>query len=78
MFGGISAILFSLVMHKSAYFRRITFIFTFVSGVGALFVLVPIIGVILLFILATIGGVIASIMIGVDLLRQSKPVFAEN
>jgi hypothetical protein len=42
------------------------------SGIGALFVLIPTIGIILLFFLATIGGVVASIFTGIDLIHIGK------
>lgn len=72
MFGGLSAIIFGTIMRKSSHFQKTTVIAMILSGIGALFVLVPEIGVILLFFLATIGGVIASVFTGIDLLRLYK------
>jgi uncharacterized membrane-anchored protein len=59
-------------MKKSLIFRKITSIFMLLSGLGALFVLVPKVGVILLFFLATIGGIIASVLIGIDLIKYAN------
>ena len=69
IFGGLAAIVFYFVMKKSLIFRKITSIFMLLSGLGALFVLVPKVGVILLFFLATIGGILASVLIGIDLIK---------
>lgn len=69
--GGIAAILFFLAMRKSLIFRKLTAMLFLLSGLGALFVLIPVIGIILLFFLATIGGILASVFVGIDLIRYS-------
>lgn len=70
MSGGLAAIIFGLIMRKSPHFRLRTTLAMILSGIGALFVLIPTIGIIFLFFLATIGGVAASIFTGIDLVRQ--------
>jgi hypothetical protein len=72
IFGGIAAIVFFFAMRKSLIFRKTTAWFFLLSGLGALFVLIPTIGIILLFFLATIGGILASIFVGTDLIRYSN------
>lgn len=59
-------------MLKSNNFGKSTAAAMIISGLGALFVLVPVVGVILLFFLATIGGVVASFLVGLDLLKLSR------
>lgn len=77
MTGGLAAIIFGVLMRKNQNFRKGTVITMILSGIGALFVLVPMIGIILLFFLATIAGVAASIFTGLDLLRQYKQEIKE-
>jgi hypothetical protein len=72
MSGGVAAIIFGLVMRKSPNFRLRTTLTMIVSGIGALFVLIPTVGIVLLFLLATIGGVAASVFTGLDLIHQHK------
>jgi hypothetical protein len=72
IFGGIAAIIFGVIMLKSNNFGKSTAAAMIISGLGALFVLVPVVGVILLFFLATIGGVVASFLVGLDLLKLSR------
>lgn len=74
IFGGISSIIFGLIMRKSKAFRRATTWAMIISGFGALMFFIPVIGFIALFFLATIGGVLASILCGIDLLRYSDRV----
>lgn len=70
--GGLAAIIFGVIMKKNQNFRRRTIIAMILSGIGALFVLIPTVGIILLFFLATIGGIAASIFTGLDLIRQYR------
>lgn len=72
MSGGLAAIIFGSIMRKSPHFRFRTTLTMILSGIGALFVLIPTIGIVLLFFLATIGGVAASIFTGLDLIHQHK------
>lgn len=71
IFGGIAAIVFFLAIRKSLIFRKLTAMLLLLSGLGALFVLIPTVGIILLFFLATIGGILASVFVGIDLIRYS-------
>ncbi len=75
MTGGLAAILFGVIMRQNPAFRLRTTLTMIGSGVGALFVLVPVVGIVLLFFLATIGGVAASIFTGLDLIRLSRQEF---
>jgi hypothetical protein len=59
-------------MRRSPVFKKSTTYITLVSGFGALFIYIPIVGLVLLFIVATIGGVLASLLIGIDLLRYAN------
>jgi hypothetical protein len=72
--GGLAAILFAIVMRKSAIFQKATFWTMIISGIGALIVLIPIIGLISLFAFGTIVGLTATILCGIDLLRIIKKV----
>jgi hypothetical protein len=72
MTGGLAAIIFGIIMKKNQHFRRRTIIAMILSGIGALFILIPTVGIILLFFLATIGGIVASIFTGLDLIYQYK------
>jgi hypothetical protein len=72
MCGGIAGIVFGVLMLQQVFFRTATAWAMILSGIGALFVFVPVVGVILLFALATIGGMTASVLVGLDLLHTYK------
>jgi hypothetical protein len=76
--GGLSAILFALIMKKTKLFHIATFWTMLLSGLGAQIVLVPVIGIISLFFLGTIVGLIGTILCGVDLIKLDKKIKSMN
>lgn len=72
MLGGVSSILFGMIMRKSKAFRPATTWAMLIAGVGAVVVLAPVIGIMALLFLGTIGGILASILCGLDLLKYYK------
>lgn len=71
MLGGISYMMFAVIMRKNSVFRASTAWTLMISGIGALLVLIPVIGIIALFI-ATFVGIVANILCGIDLLKLTK------
>jgi hypothetical protein len=71
MLGGITYIMFAMIMRKNSIFRALTVWSLMISGVGALLVLIPTIGIIALF-FATFIGIAANILCGIDLLKLQK------
>ncbi len=70
--GGLSAIVFAIVMRETTDFQNATVWTMAISGAGALLIWVPYIGLFALFVLGTVVGVVGSILCGVDLLRLSN------
>jgi hypothetical protein len=71
MLGGITYIMFAMIMRKNSIFRALTVWSLMISGFGALLVLIPTIGIIALF-FATFIGIVANILCGIDLLKLQK------
>jgi hypothetical protein len=71
MLGGITYIMFAMMMRKSSIFRASTSLTLIISGSCALLVLIPTIGIIALF-FATFIGIVANILCGIDLLKLQE------
>jgi uncharacterized membrane protein len=73
MLGGITYIMFALMMRKNSIFRASTSLTLIISGICALLVLIPTIGIIALF-FATFIGIVANILCGIDLLKVQERI----